>query len=435
MNLNSFSKRASKVVPIGLLLLFIVLRISSVTKAARLNVGLLEASHVPAWQVIGSGETYRIAEWRRVLLSRVIHNNSINDPALWWGWGLYLYSQGQTEEALSTWRTAGIDPGVVAKTQGHYASSLGYPSKALEWYSLAVEIDPELANIWHEMGVLHEDGGQFDRAREAYANAVELGNAASVHSLATLWREQSNHKEAVRIWQSALTAYPAHEERLRWWRGLCNSLRGMADWPAVLSATEYAIQEFPGDAQLHVERGYALYYGSNDHEASIAHFQRAIVLDENMAVAYAAIGELSVIEGRYTLAIDYLSQAIERDPSNRAWHVERAGAALQKGDLEKSLQYFDDVVELWPEAAYPYYRRALVLQLLGRPHDAIASIETAIDLVASPVPQYYVRAASLYEEIGNETSALRAYEAALRISPENEAAREGIRRMNSAVVD
>jgi len=50
------------------------------------------------------------------------------------------------------------------------------------------------------------------------------------------------------------------------------------------------------------------------------------------------------------------------------------------GDFDKALADWDQVIRLYPDSAWYYYRRGLVYEELGKINDAIRDFETAISL-------------------------------------------------------
>jgi tetratricopeptide (TPR) repeat protein len=198
-----------------------------------------------------------------------------------------------------------------------------------------------------------------------------------------------------------------------------------------IEATRIAISEFPDDPQLHAERGFALYYAVNDSTKAIAEFRKAIALDENLAAAYAGIGEIMVAEENYEDAIYWYNLAIDRNFGNRSWYLARAEAAFAQGNLAQAVSLFEETIRLWPDLVHAYYRIALVYRQAEQPENAVIAIEKAISLADEPKPQYFFRAATIYEWIEENSKALRAYQQVLTLEPSNDLAKRGVERLNN----
>lgn len=412
---------------IGLLLL--AFRVPSIMGFTWTNAGLTTLNRIPVWLFLPNNiQTETTLQAESMLRRAAVYNPK--NYSVWRGLGLTLLLQGRETEALSVWQEAQISSAKVLAMQGEYAKSLQSEKEAMVWYKYAVSLDPDLAMAWHGIGVLNENAGRPQKAIRAFERAWSLGNADSADVLAKLFRSDGNHRVAIEVWKQALANFPEHPHRLNWWLGLSNGLRAIADWDAGLQMTESALNEFPKDARLYVELGLAAYYAGDEVDRAIESLQRAIALDKEMALAYAAMGEIMASEGYYDEATAWFSEAIARGPDNSSWHIARANAARASGDLAWSLELFQETIARYPNLASAYYGIALVYQQSNNPDEAVAAIERAVYLVDSPNPSYYVRAGELYEWVGDTKKAFDAYKQALSLDPDNGHAQRALDRLD-----
>lgn len=96
-------------------------------------------------------------------------------------------------------------------------------------------------------------------------------------------------------------------------------------------------------------------------------------------------------------------------------------AKLGTAEAEASLRR---AIELCPELTEAHYNLALSLLEAGRPSDALGPLNQAIKL--KPEPNFYVALGNAEVQLNNLTNALRAYEQALKLSPENAKALQGL---------
>jgi Flp pilus assembly protein TadD len=147
-------------------------------------------------------------------------------------------------------------------------------------------------------------------------------------------------------------------------------------------------------------------------------------------------------EGRYALAIDELSKAIQYDPSTAIIYMLRGGALYRKGDLDMSLADLDRAIELDPNLAAAYYNRGSVyyykqdfdratedfsraiaindtdaaayhnrgcaLMMKGKFYEAIDDINRSIQLDPRD-PRVYCSRASAYTQTGQTQNAAADY--------------------------
>ena len=96
--------------------------------------------------------------------------------------------------------------------------------------------------------------------------------------------------------------------------------------------------------------------------------------------------------------------------------MNRAIVALAEKEFDTALLHFNDVVELAPDYAEGWNRRATLLFVLERYSESIVDIERTVALE----PRHFGAWSGLgkiFLELGNNTNALRAYRQALAANP------------------
>ncbi len=112
--------------------------------------------------------------------------------------------------------------------------------------------------------------------------------------------------------------------------------------------------------------------------------------------------------------------------------LERASAAESAGDAELALRFLDQASDLAPDYAEPWNRRANIAYDADDYSGAIAAIQETL----KREPRHFGALAGLgliYEELGQERSALEAFRAALVVHPHYEIAQQGVRRLEPRV--
>ena len=97
--------------------------------------------------------------------------------------------------------------------------------------------------------------------------------------------------------------------------------------------------------------GRKMYRGKGEHAAALPFLQRAIMLDHNFAIAYAALGTVYAINGETSLSIENLKKAYELRQSvseQERFYIETHYYDYVTEDIEKSRQEY----ELWTQT-YP----------------------------------------------------------------------------------
>ena len=89
------------------------------------------------------------------------------------------------------------------RAQGLQFQKMGDLKGALELYQKAVELDPDYAVPYNDVGIIYEAGGMLDRAEESYLKAVNISpNYLSVYSnLALLYENKRQLEKAAFYWE------------------------------------------------------------------------------------------------------------------------------------------------------------------------------------------------------------------------------------------
>lgn len=112
--------------------------------------------------------------------------------------------------------------------------------------------------------------------------------------------------------------------------------------------------------------------------------------------------------------------------------LERANAAESDGDAELAERFLDQASDLAPDFAETWNRRANLYYSTDDYPGAIAAIQETL----KREPRHFGALAGLgliYEELGQQRSALEAFRAALVIHPHYEVALQGVRRLEPRV--
>ncbi|MGE0596590.1 MAG: tetratricopeptide repeat protein [Hyphomonadaceae bacterium] len=112
--------------------------------------------------------------------------------------------------------------------------------------------------------------------------------------------------------------------------------------------------------------------------------------------------------------------------------LERAAAAENAGDNELASRFLDQACDLAPEFAEPWNRRANIAYEAEDYAGAISAIQETL----KREPRHFGALTGLgliYEELGQDRSALEAFRAALAIHPYYELAQRGVSRLEPRV--
>jgi tetratricopeptide (TPR) repeat protein len=108
--------------------------------------------------------------------------------------------------------------------------------------------------------------------------------------------------------------------------------------------------------------------------------------------------------------------------------LSKANILLDEGNYQDAVTIYQQVIEQFPETINAYLYLARAYNLNGQQDLALKSIQEGWELAGQDI-SYYLATARIFEEMTIPDLALYAYQAALAIDPESEAALQGIQNL------
>jgi len=122
---------------------------------------------------------------------------------------------------------------------------------------------------------------------------------------------------------------------------------------------------------------------ANDFAGSIVHFQRAIKLDPNFAMAYAALGTAYNNIGEPGFGAQFAQKAYElrdRASERERLYIDSHYYQFVLGDLEKTAQAYQMWLQAYPRDEIPYTNLGSIDAILGRGEKSLAESQQAFRL-------------------------------------------------------
>jgi len=180
---------------------------------------------------------------------------------------------------------------------GAWARQRGEPEQALELFSRASALDPDLPELHNNIGVTLQDLGRHQEAAASYRRALALRPAYCEAScnLANTLGSLGRSAEALEQYRSALAVNPQYPEA---YYNLGNALRGEGNWQDAVECYENLLRLDPGHLSGWLNLGGSL-IALNRFREAIDAGNRALQLDPecgnahwNLGLALLATGDL-----------------------------------------------------------------------------------------------------------------------------------------------
>ncbi len=159
-----------------------------------------------------------------------------------------------------------------------------------------------------------------------------------------------------------------------------------------------------------------------DTASAIGNFQKVVAIDNDYYDAYMQLGLLLGAQ-KEKIGIDYLNNAIRLDPQSTEALYARGKLYQDLNMYKKAVEDYDQIITINPDYAAAYYNVGWINFRAEQFEPAIDYFNKAIIADEEYADAYYMRGLS-YQAFGNNTEALRNYEACLKINPNHKLAKE-----------
>ena len=192
------------------------------------------------------------------------------------------------------------------------------------------------------------------------------------------------------------------------------------------------LSNFP-DPSVYLNLGRTYYKIDKVDSARIA-YEKALELNENYSEAHYRIGTLLKNEGELAEAKFHAEQAIDENSSNPDYNLLMGQLLYQEQQFEEAAKFMKRVINLDPANHGANYTLGLILQSQGKKDTAqdyldrasyYQSQQDSLEALQNLTIEYpdvinnWVNLANKYEQMGNYSRAIRAYNSALMIQPQN----------------
>lgn len=269
--------------------------------------------------------------------------------------------------------------------------------KAIALYKEFIKRDPNRFEYYNVLGELHEEINQPDTALNYFEQSLTLNpnQPATYLAIAELHLRAKRHDAALQTLDTWQRKFPA-DWRAPYFRALVASDR--RDYPASLAGfteAEKLIRESPDPVEpgphFHFSFGAAA-ERTGDHTLAARHFQRALTLKPDFALAHNYLGYMWADAGtNLTTALEHIQKAVELDPDNGAfldslgWVLHKLGRDSEAlPHLRRAIELLEKDTERAPEDRLEdvvvYDHLAIVLLKLGHRDEAIQTWKRALEL-------------------------------------------------------
>ncbi|RMI02073.1 MAG: tetratricopeptide repeat protein [Calditrichaeota bacterium] len=382
--------------------------------------------------------TWQVNVWSlafaRPALSQGLKNTAIPDPlavhrrsTIWLA--QQALARGDALRGNQPWlpalQAAAAEDALAARTLGQVLWAQGQTMDAIQTWLHARDY-PALLNAARQAQAV----GRLEDALSAYRAARVVDSQKGTLPLVNFLWQIGSRGTAEALLRQALALKPEGKFAVTWQRHLADFMRAEKRWDEAIVLYQQVLAAQPDDFRAYIGLGWVYYERGDGVEAALKSFSHAIALSPEKGDGYFAIGQIMEREERYAEADSWFAQALQHNPDNRGWQLERANNLRAAGNLDGAMRLYEDTIAYFPDWAPAYYEMAWNYRLMGRPAEAMRAIDSALSLAGEmPEAWYFVRAGQIYEWGGKQDVALGFYNKALQLAPENKIALQGMKRL------
>src|SRR6266849_2887847 len=233
----------------------------------------------------------------------------------------------------------------VLLSRGNALLALGRSAAAIEDYSRALQINPDLEAAYANRGTAFLKLAARDRAREDFARAL-------------------NFEQVTQANQATLDVAEGRGETAR-------------------DVYDRLIRAHPEDETAYLNRGVSWAAGG-DHRHAVEDFSRALQLEPRDAIAYFDRGLSLAAQDKLQRAVEDMTQAIQIDPAFAAAYRDRGATHLLLGRFDPAIADATTAVTLDPHDANAYFNRGLSYNLRGEAQKAMADMQKVLEITNDP---------------------------------------------------
>ncbi|HKL20473.1 MAG TPA: tetratricopeptide repeat protein, partial [Tichowtungia sp.] len=218
-------------------------------------------------------------------------------------------------------------------------------NEAVAAYQTAVEKYSKFRRAHRNLGLIHVQQGEFEKALPALTKSIELGDTESLTYglLGFAYSSVDNHLAAESAYRQAVLLDPA---TMDWKMGLARSLFKQQRYAEAVALCSSLIDAAPEQADLWLLQANA-YVGLKQPLKAAENYEMVDQLDKSTVDSLNMLGDIYVNEELYEMAVNAYIRAMEQNPDRNAERPLRACKVLvARGALAETKMLIERVEQL-----------------------------------------------------------------------------------------
>ena len=293
-------------------------------------------------------------------------------------------------------------------------TSIGLLQEAEHCYKCALQINPELLNIYCDLGYICKLNGKLEEAKNHYMQALKKNPDYSVawNNLGCVHMIEKNSELALKCYQKACKYDPLYFDAFV---NLASWYKENRDYKHALHYYCHLLKLQPTNSVIYVNIA-SLFYDRKDWDTAIGYYVKAIELQPDFADAYCNMGNAFKEKADVNSAIHNYYVALSINPNHPDTLNNLANVMKDQRRLDEACSMYIQALQARPTFAAAHSNLASVYKEMKRYNEAKFHYGEALRLN----PEFsdaYSNLGNLLKEIGAVSEALSCYTRAVHINP------------------
>ncbi|ELS05061.1 tetratricopeptide repeat protein [Xenococcus sp. PCC 7305] len=271
----------------------------------------------------------------------------------------------------------GQDWQIACRNLGNLLQSMGRFEEAINWNSLALEPQLNLAEVYSQLARICAQEKSLEIAIELFETALKYNpNAENIYAnLAQIYGQLGNKESELDYWYKAISINP----------------------------NLFDTQAYYKIAQAFKQQGKL--------EQAIDCFQKSEGLGKEVIAVSYELGEINLNRGDLASAKTCYQNILEKDPNQAQAHYKLGSIFLRQKQLKSAIEEFQHTIKLAPN--FPWVYRDLIQIFVQREQwDEVIAVCNSITHLGEKFPWVYVQLGNALREKGRITNAALSFQKA-----------------------
>jgi len=277
-----------------------------------------------------------------------------------------------------------------------------YPT-AIYYFEKSIEKNDKCVEAYCGMGDCYYYNSDNEEATKAFEMAIKLDpSCAQAHNgLGLVRADKKDYRTAIKFYDLAIKLNSQNGE---FYSNKGDSLDALEEGAKAIECFRKAVEIDSNDSDFQLQLGLALKKYQKEYEKSIECFDKAIRINPENSYAFFNKGETLDHLNQGTEAIECFKKAISLNDRDQDFHF-ALGMAYKNymQNFELALLCFEKSIEILPNQASFFFRKAEVLNAMEKYEDTIHNLNQAILLQPDSNGDFYFLKANALIDMHNSS--------------------------------